>query len=74
MSAKQPTKSLLEIERLTILPELVKALEDAKQSIRIHHGMGMPPLMEKEAWRIYELHSPEMKRLNNTLSKAKALL
>ena len=44
-------------------PELLEALEEAKSIIRTWHG--------EEAWDIYDLASPEMKRINAAIAKAR---
>ena len=44
-------------------PDLLAALEEAKRTIKAHHG--------PEAWDLYDAHSPEMKKINAAIAKAK---
>lgn len=44
--------------------DLVKALEKAKEIIRIWHG--------PDAWEIYDSHSPEMKPINAALALSRS--
>lgn len=44
-------------------PQMLRALEKAKEIIRVWHG--------PNAWYIYERSSPEMQEINSAIKKAK---
>lgn len=51
------------------ITELVNALKEAKEIIRLSHTVGMPEEAAQNTWTIYNGKSPEMKRLNSVLEK-----
>jgi hypothetical protein len=44
------------------------ALEDARDLIHLWHNMGQKDIEDDTAWELYQ-HSPEMKRINETLKE-----
>ncbi len=48
--------------------ELVKALNEAIETIKIWHGFDEPKDMREGSWQIYLKHSPEMKRITAALA------
>lgn len=44
------------------------ALKDAKEVIHTWHNMGQKDSDDDAAWNLYQ-HSPEMKRINDTLAE-----
>jgi len=53
--------------------DLVTALEDAIETIRLWHNTDMQIEDAKRAWDIYSRCAPEMKRLNQAIAKAKEI-
>lgn len=51
-------------------PDMYKALKEAKEVIRSHYFLQFRGKEAAELWRIYNEHSPEMKRINAALQKA----
>jgi PAS domain-containing protein len=50
-----------------IAASLRRALEQARDIIRIWHGSGVPDAIEREAWTLYQ-SSPEMQNLNAAIA------
>ena len=60
---------LLPSELLKQRDELLEALKEAKETIRVWHGFMEVSPTEAKAWEYYQ-KSPEMKKINEAITKA----
>lgn len=65
------TACAITLEAADALAAQRAALETAKQTIRTWHGMGLPDVVEPEAWALYQA-SPEMQKINAALAASPA--